>query len=108
MAILEVNYRWDFDGSSGGLTAIQVGSACLHSALYLQCSTIASTFSYQFQTAPIVGGAVGGRKPRRRPRATASATSQDVLRVTGPYEWMRPYFVTKSTGTHIVRLIGVG
>jgi hypothetical protein len=107
MAILEVNYRWDFDGSSGGLTAIQVGSACLHSALYLQCSTIASTFSYQFQTAPSSAGP-WVVEASTSASATASATSQDVLRLTGPYEWMRPYFVTKSTGTHIVRLIGVG
>lgn len=107
MAYLEINHNWTTDGSSGGLTPVQVQSAAIHSALYLQCSTIASTFSYQFQTAPTSAGP-WVIEASTAAQATASATSQDVLRVTGPYEWMRPYFVTKSTGTHILRLIGVG
>jgi len=107
MAYLEINHNWTHDGTSGGLTPVQVQGAALHSALYLQCSTIATTFSYQFQTAPQSTGP-WVVEASTAASATASATSQDVLRLTGPYEWMRPYFVTKSTGTHIVRLIGVG
>lgn len=107
MAILEINHNWTTDGSSGALTAVEVASAAIHSALYLQCSTIASTFSYAFQTAPSSAGP-WVTEASTSASATAAATSQDVLRLTGPYQWMRPYFVTKSTGTHIVRLIAVG
>lgn len=107
MAFLEINHNWTTDGSSGGLAPIQVQCAAIHSALYLQCSTIASTFSFQFQTAPSSNGP-WVVEASTSASATASATSQDVLRLTGPYEFMRPYFVSKSTGTHIVRLIAVG
>lgn len=107
MAFLELNHNWTHDGTSGGLTPVQVQSAALYSALYLQCSTIASTFSFQFQTSPSSNGP-WVTEASTSASATGSVTSQDVLRLTGPYEWMRPYFVTKSTGTHIVRLIAVG
>lgn len=107
MATLEVNHNWTHDGTSGGLTPVQVACGAVQSALYLQCSTIGTTFSYQFQTAPQSAGP-WVVEASTAASATASATSQDVLRVTGPYQWMRPYFVTKSTGTHILRLIGVG
>ena len=107
MAILEINHNWTTDGSSGGLTPIEVASAAIHSALYLQTSTLASTWSFEFQTAPSSAG----------PWVTEASTSvstnnaagaQFCLRVTGPYQWMRPYSGSKSTGTHIFRLIAVG
>lgn len=107
MAILEANFSWSSDGSSGGLAGYQVASAGLHTALYLQCSTIATTFSYSLQTA-ISSAGPWVTEASTSASATASATSLDVLRLTGAYEWIRPYFTTKSTGTHIVKLVVVG
>jgi hypothetical protein len=107
VAILEINHYWSSDGTSGGLTAVEVQSAAVHSALYLQTSTLASTWSFEFQTSPSSAG----------PWVTEGSTSvstnnatgaQFVLRMTGPYQWMRPYSASKSTGTHIFRLIAVG
>jgi hypothetical protein len=107
VAILEINHKWTSDGSSGGLTAVEVGSAALHSALYLQTSTLASTWSFEFQTAPSSAG------PWVTEASTSvstnnAASAQYVLRVTGPYQWMRPYSGSASTGTHVFRLIAVG
>lgn len=108
MAMLETNYTWSWDGSSGAIgTPVEVGCAALHSALYVQSSTIASTLSFQFQTGTSSGGPFV-TEASTSVSATATVTGLDVLRLTGPYQWMRPYSITKSTGTHIVRLIAVG
>lgn len=105
--LLEANHQWTTDGSSGGLTGYQVGCAGLHTAMYLQCSTIATTFSYSLQTA-ISSAGPWVTEASTSASATASATSLDVIRLTGAYEWVRPYFTTKSTGTHVVKLVVVG
>lgn len=106
--LLEANYAWNWDGSSGAITpAVEVGCGALYSAMYVQCSTIASTLSVQFQTAPSSAGP-WFTEGASTVSATASATSQDVFRLTGPYQWMRPYSITKSTGTHVIRLFAVG
>lgn len=107
MAILETNHGWTHTGDSGGLTAVEVASAAIHSALYVQSSTIASTMSVQFQTS-INSTGPWTTEASTSISATANAGALDVLRVTGPYQWMRPYFPTKSTGTYVVRLIAVG
>ena len=107
MAILEINHLWNWDGSSGAIGSIEVQGAALHSALYVQASTIATTGSFQLQTAPSSAGP-WFTEASTSISATASATSQDALRLTGPYQWLRAYSITKSTGTHVVRLIAVG
>ena len=104
--MLEINHFWASDGSSGGLTPVEVQGGALYSALYLQCSTINSTFSFDFQTAPSSAGP-WVTEASTSASASSLAASQDVLRLTGPYQWMRPYFRSKSTGTHVVRLIAV-
>lgn len=102
--MLEINHTWTTDGSSGGLTPVSLAYGAKYSALYLQCSTIASTFSFAFQTGPSTSGP-WVTEASTSASASSLTGSQDVLRLTGPYLAMRPYFPTKSTGTHIVRLI---
>lgn len=102
---LEVNHYWSHNGDSGGLTPVRVDGMATYSALYVQASTIATTMSFQFQTAPQSTGPWAS-EGSTSVSATANAGAQDVLRLTGPYEWMRPYFPTKSSGTFTIRLIG--
>lgn len=103
--MLETDHTWaSTGGTSGGLTAIYLGAGCQYSALYIQCSTLASTQSVSFQTAAESSG----------PWFTEGSTSLSsalaqtaVLRVTGPYKWMRPYLNSVSTGTYNFRLTAV-
>lgn len=108
MAILEINQKANWDGSSGVIIGpIEVQSVCVQSAFYLQASTIATPLSYSFQTAPSSAGP-WVTEASTTVSATANATSQDVLRLTGPYQFFRGYTPTKSTGTYIATLIAVG
>jgi hypothetical protein len=103
--MLEIKQTWSWDGSSGGLTPVNM-DGCLESVLYVQCSTIASTASFQFQTA-ISSGGPWATEDSTSISATATLTSCDRLRVTGPYPYARFYAATKSTGTHTVVLMAV-
>jgi hypothetical protein len=108
VAILEINQKGSWDGSSGVIIGpIEVQSACIHAALYVQASTIASTASFQLQTSPSSNGP-WVTEGSTSISATASATSMDVLRLTGPFQFMRGYAITKSTCTHFATLIAVG
>ena len=105
--MLEVLATWTSTGGSGGLTPVQVRAGVWHSALTVEASTIATTNSFQFQTGLSSAGpwyAEGSTSIG----ATANVSAATVIRVTGPWEWMRPYFPTTSTGTYTIRLIGVG
>jgi hypothetical protein len=104
--MLEINHQWTHNGDSGGLAAVQVQGGVRWSALYVQASTIATTMSFQLQTAPQSTGP-WVTEGSTSVSATATAGSQDVLRLVGPYQFLRPYFPTKSSGTYTVRLIGV-
>ena len=104
MGLNEINHVWTSSGASGGLAAVRVYGPVSQSALYCQFSTLATTNSVSFQTAQESSG----------PWFTEASTSistlaagQFVLRVTGPYDYMRPYIHTESTGTYQLRLIGV-
>ena len=102
--MFELNHVWTFDGTSGGLTPVEVQFPPTESALFVQNSTIATTNSFSFQTAQASSG------PWFTEASTSVSTlaaAQTVLRVTGPYLWMRPYFPTKSTGAYTVRLLAV-
>ena len=106
--LLEANYLASWDGSSGVAGGPwHIDCVAIHTAAYLQASTIASTLSFQLQTSPQTAGP-WVTEASTSVSATGTATSQDVLRLVGPYEYARVYSLTKSTGTHIVRLIAVG
>lgn len=101
--MLEVNHVWTSTGSSGGLTAIYLDGFQTESVLMCQFSTLASTQSFRFETAQESTG------PWFNEGSTAistAVTGQVVLRITGPYTWMRPYIQSASTGTYQFRLIG--
>lgn len=104
MGLNELNHVWTSTGASGGLTAVRVYGPISQSALYCQFSTLATTNSVSLQTAQESSG----------PWFTEGSTSistlasgQVVLRMTGPYDWARPYIHTASTGLYQFRLIGV-
>ena len=106
MAIVEFNQRVSWDGSSGVMLGpVEIQSAGLHSALYVQCSTLATASSFTFQTAPSSNGPWVSEGSTTISTAAAAAY---LLRLTGPYQFMRSYTETKSTGTHFVTLIVVG
>ena len=102
--MLEVNYAWSSTGSSGGLTAIQLDGFQIQSVLTAQCSTIASTQSFRFETAQESTGPWFNEASTAL-AGTATASAQANLRLTGPYTWMRPYIQSASTGTYQFRLI---
>ena len=105
--MLEINFVWTSTGSSGGLTPVNLQAGCEQSVLYCEASTLASTQSFSFQTAPTSSGpwfteastSVGGG---------ASATAQAAIRLTGTYIWMRPFINSASTGNYTLRLIANG
>ena len=101
-----IDQGWTSTGSSGALTAVEVKSPPSYSALYCECSTIASTQSFSVQTAAHSSGPWVSEGSTSIP-ATGSVTGAAVLRVTGPYGWVRPYLNSASTGDYSFRLIGV-
>lgn len=105
--MLEVKHTWLSTGSTSGWnTAIQLDGFHSMAALYVKASTIATTNSVQLQTALSSAGpwAVEGSTSIS---ATASAESLDVLRLTGPFTWVRPVLKTVSTGNYTIQLLGV-
>lgn len=102
--MLEQDFTWTSTGSSGGLTAVHLAAGCQYSALYVNASTLASTQSVSFQTAAESSG------PWFTEASTSISTAlaqSVVLRVTGPYRWMRPYLHSASTGNYTLRLTAV-
>jgi hypothetical protein len=100
--MLELNYTWTHDGTSGGLDGVYIAAGALESALYVQHSTLASTQSFSLQTAQQSSG------PWFTEASTSISTGavgQVVLRMTGPYLWVRPFFHSESTGTYTIRLL---
>lgn len=111
MAMLELDHNWFVAAgvSSVAITLMaKLAVPPMHSALYCQSSTIASTQSFALQTAmSSLGPWV--TEGSTSVSATASAAACDVLRLTGPYLFARPKLNTlTSTGTYQFRLIGVG
>lgn len=100
----EIGHVWTSTGSSGGLTPVRVYGPVSQSALYCQFSTLATTNSVSLQTAQESSG------PWFTEGSTSISTAgsgQVVLRMTGPYDYARPYIHTASTGLYQFRLIGV-
>jgi hypothetical protein len=94
------------DGSSGPTAAIKVHSPPSYTAMYVQCSTLASTQSFEFQTAIESTGPwfVEGSTALA---ATNSVSAAAVLRLTGPYGYVRANLKTNSTGTYLIRILAV-
>lgn len=103
-----IEYRkvWTSTGSSGGLTAVDAGGGQTHSLLLCQSSTLASTQSFSYQVAQSSGGPWWTEQSTSI-AATASASAQAGLRITGPFTWFRPYLNSASTGTYQFTLISV-
>lgn len=106
MRQLEIDYVWTSTGTSGGLTPVYLAAGCDLSVLYVECSTIASTQSVQFQTAQNSSGPWFSEGSTSL-AISATATQAAALRVSGPYKWMRPYINSASTGTYNFRLVAV-
>jgi hypothetical protein len=102
--MLEINHAWTSTGSSGGLDAVEVRFGVAQSVLSVLFSTLATTNSVSFQTAQ---GSSGPWFTEGSTSISTAAAGLVVLRVTGPYTWMRPYLHTASTGTYALRLTGV-
>jgi len=103
--LLEIDYSWTSDGSSGGLTPVHLASGAIESVLKIQYSTIATTNSISFQTAQSSAGPWISEATATL--STAGDSTAAAIRVTGPYTWMRPYVHTASTGTYTLRLVAV-
>ena len=101
--MLELNHVWTSSGSTAALTPVYVRDVVSESALYVQFSTLSTTNSVEFQTAQESSG------PWFTEGSTAISTAaagQVVVRVSGPYLYMRPQLKTASTGSYTLRLIG--
>ena len=105
--MLEINQAVTVDGTSGNLLTVQAQAGAVWTAVYVQASTIASTWSFTIQTG-ISSAGPWVTEASTSISATGTATSVDVLRLTGAYEWLRAYTPTKSTGTHVVKIVAVG
>lgn len=98
--MLEFRQRWSSVATSGGQAAIKVTGDVLQSAWYFTASTGESTATGIVQSAESSGG------PWYDEAASTELSSgiTVVLRVPGPFEWVRPW--CGSTGI-TVRAIGV-
>lgn len=101
--MLVTAHTWTSTGSSGALTAVEVPSPPAYSVLMLEASTLATTQSFAFQVAISSAGPWFVEGSTSIAITGAAAT----LRLTGPYQWMRPFLNSASTGTYTFRLLGV-
>ena len=94
----EFDQQWSSNASTGGQAAVQVTGDVMESAWYCEASA-GSTNGITIQTGPNSTG------PWFNEASTVLAVSGGaVLRVTGPFIWVRPYW-TSTGGT--VRCVGV-
>jgi len=105
--VLEISHTWTSTGSTSGWnTPVYLDFPTAELSLYCQASTLATTNSFQLQTA-ISSGGPWVMEASTSISATANAESLDVLRLTGPTGWVRPVTKTASTGMYTLKLIGV-
>ncbi|HYE87701.1 MAG TPA: hypothetical protein VEA16_15165 [Vicinamibacterales bacterium] len=106
--MLEINHTWTSTGSTSGWnTPVYLDFPADGLALYCSASTVATTNSFQLQTA-ISSGGPWITEGSTSMSATANAASLDVLRFTGPHAgWVRPVSKTVSTGTYTFKLVGL-
>ena len=101
-----IDQGWTSTGSSGALAAVEAKGPVSQSVLYCECSTVASTQSFSLQTAANSSGP-WVTEGSTSLAASATVAAAAVLRLTGPYGWVRPYVNNNSTGQMNFRLIGV-
>lgn len=102
--MLEIDATWTSTGSTGGLSPVEVFFPPIHSVMTCAHSTLATSNSISFQTAQAISG------PWFTEASTSLSTGTEaavVMRVTGPYRYVRPALHTASTGTYTIRLTGV-
>lgn len=107
--MLVIAHTWNSTGSSAGaiaLAAVKLPSPPMHSVLMLEASTLATTQSFSFQVAQNSSGPWFTENSTAI-AATANASAAATIRVTGPFQWMRPQLNTASTGVYNFRLLGV-
>lgn len=102
--MIEVNHTWTSTGSTAAFTPVHIPFGCSESALYVQFSTLATTNTVEFQTAQ---ESTGPWAVEASTSISTAASGQILLRVTGPFVYMRPNLKTVSTGSYTLRLIGV-
>ena len=100
--MLEISHGWTSTGSSGGLEPVLLRFGCMDSVLNIRYSTLASTQSISFQTAPESTGPWVIEAMSSQSTAASTAIN---IRITGSYEWMRPYLHSNSTGTYHLKLV---
>ena len=105
--MLELSHTWTSTGSTSGWnTPVFTPFPPEDLALYCQASTIATTNSFQLQSA-IASDGPWVTEGSTSISATANGGSLDVLRLSGPTgHWLRPVMKTASTGTYTLKLIG--
>ncbi len=110
MAILEVNHTWTQLGpgsSAATFNPLKLKVPPLHTVLYCQSSTLASTQSFALQTSYSSAGP-WVTEGSTSVSATNTSTTTDLLRLTGPYLFARPKLNSVSTGSYVFTLIAVG
>lgn len=104
--MMEFTAAWQSTGATGGMTAVQATFPPSYCVLYCEASTLATTNTFQLQTAAHSSGP-WVTEGSTDVAATNSVKGAAVLRLTGPFGWVRPYTKTISTGDYSYRLIGV-
>lgn len=102
--MIELNHTWTSTGSTAAFTPVAIPDGVIEAALYLQCSTLATTNTVEFQTAQ---ESTGPWAIEASTTISTLAAQQIVLRLTGPFLYMRPNLKTVSTGAYTLRLLGV-
>lgn len=95
----ELDQPWSFTGTSGGGAAVEIHGNVTESAWYFNTGA-ASTATVSVQSGPTSTGPW-----ITEASTTLSTAAATVLRVTGPFAWVRPF--NNSTGVVTVRVIGV-
>ena len=97
---------WTASSGAGGLTALYLPLPPSYSVMYVECSTLATTNSFFFQSAQESSG------PWFNELSTVVAVNTSTrlgMRVTGPIgPYVRPFIGTGSSGVYRFEFIGVG
>ena len=106
--MLEIAHTWTSTGSTGTWnTPVFLDVPPTDLALFVQCSTIATTNSFELQSALSSGGP-WLTEGSTAVAATATVSALSVLRLAGAIGgWVRPVTKTASTGDYTIKLVGI-